>query len=110
MKKILVFSVVAISISFLLLSCSGNGVDERCGEAWDPSSELNDELNAVVDAATLFGQDPSKENCEAYKAAYQDYLDELNEWKDCYYNAGLEAQFNQSLSDAQDDLNAINCE
>ena len=80
-----------------------------CGSNWVLANEIEDELNAVLDAATTYTQDPTTANCEAYVAAYQDYLDELEGYQSCANQAGQGAEYQQALQDAQDALDDINC-
>lgn len=74
----------------------------------DWASQLNDELNAVIAAATTYGSDPTPANCQAYKNAYQDYLDAAEGYVDCVPTADRE-QLQQDIDAAQAELDQLTC-
>ncbi len=73
------------------------------------ANELSAELNALSTASAAYGQDPSTANCNAYKNAFQNYLNGLNKYKNCTFTTGERAQFNAALQDAQDNLDMLVC-
>ena len=64
-----------------------------CGKADDPiisdcnsqtwAIESQDELDAWIEASDLFEDDPSKANCESEKQAIMDFINSLEEYRDC---------------------------
>jgi len=105
------FIVLFVFSLFILGSCgSSDPLEERCGSNWNSSVELEQEINNLTDAIVLYSQDPTKENCEAYKGAYQDYINIIKEWEDCYIYAGQQASFNQSIAEAQASIDDIDCQ
>lgn len=106
----LILFMSIFTISFFLSCGASDPLEDRCGANWAPATELQDEIEALTNAATVYGQNPTIENCEAYKAAYQDYLDEIKDWEDCYVYVGQQAEFNQAIADAQADLDAFECD
>ena len=88
MKKfsILLFMATLIIASF---GCGGddpNDPPSGCNTVF--SQTFNGELDAISTAANAYGMDPSQDNCDALKDAYNDYLDALEDWEDCanFYN------------------------
>lgn len=111
MKKSTLFLFMSIFAISLFWSCgSSDPLEDKCGTSWSPADELQDEITALTNAATVYGQNPTIENCEAYKDAYQDYLDEIKDWEDCYVYVGQQAEFNQAIADAQASLDAFECD
>ena len=78
MKKFQLFFAFVL-LSFVFISC---GDDVDCTEAvLEAAAEpLTD---AWFDASVDFGLDASEENCKTFKSASEDYLDFLNDHKEC---------------------------
>jgi hypothetical protein len=74
----------------------------------DYATEVQDELNAVNAAATTYGNNPTTENCNAFKAAYQNYLNELQDHDNCVLPA-QQAQYQDAIDQAQASLDALQC-
>ena len=111
MKNSYQFIVLFIFSLFVLGSCgSSDPLEERCGSNWNASASLEQEINNLTAAIALYSQEPTKENCEAYKDAYEEYIDVIEEWEDCYIYAGQQASFNQSIADARAAIEAIDCQ
>ena len=104
------FFVLISFTLFMLSSCSKNGgLDRRCENNWTPNAELQDEIQAVIDAAVKFGEDPTTENCNAYKEAALEYLDEIKEWEECYIFIGQGQEYQDAIEDAERDVENIDC-
>lgn len=77
----------------------------------DLAIELDDEYDALLTAWDAYVSDMSVENCNAYKAAYQDYIDALKPFLEC---ASWTADELQDLQDAIDEaeaaMNELTCE
>lgn len=109
MKKVLLYSSIALLFSVFLFSCSGNSLAERCGANWSYSAEIEQEINNLSAALTTYSQNPTTENCEAYKEAYLDYLDALRDLEECYVYTFSQDEFNQFINETEEAVNAIDC-
>jgi len=105
------FLLCIFSLLILSTSCGDdsdtNEAPENCTTAFTQSFE--DELLAVTEASQNFSTDPSTTNCEAFKDAYNDYIDALDDWEDCANFYEQVAQWEQSLEAARDAVNSIEC-
>ena len=72
------------------------------------SQEINDELQAFLDAATNYANDASTANCNAYRQAGQDYLDALRAFENCSNIVGLD-EYREGVAEAQAELDALSC-
>jgi hypothetical protein len=91
---------------FVTYSCKDDD-DDPVACNW--TTELEAELNAVINAATVYGNDPTPANCQAYKNAYQDYLNELDNYVECAALSGQQAEYQAALDDAQAQIDALQC-
>lgn len=66
------------------------------------------ELTAMTNAAQAYATDPTTANCEAYKAAANDYIDALEGVRTCVAASQLTA-YNTSIQQARDAINALSC-
>ena len=111
MKKIYVLAT-AFCLMLVAPGCSKDddnsplGLGAGCGYAW--SVRIADEAQALSAAAQAYGQDPTTENCEAYRKAYQDYLDEAEDIKPCV-PAGEKDDFQDNIDEAREELNKLQC-
>jgi len=102
MKKILCFLII---VSFLGLdACKKNPADpDFCGTTW--ATQITTELNALSNAATAYSTTPNTTTCNAYKAAYQDYLDAMEKFLDCaLWTSVQKAELENAIEEAEDDL------
>jgi len=106
MKIRLLFFFLALG-TLGLVSCSDDGVD--CDDSFNFYTELEAEADALTDAAFAYANDPSTSNCEAFREAYQDYLDTAADLEDCADEVGQGAEFQQALEEAQDALDNLQC-
>ena len=92
---------------FLTYSCNDDDDDPvGCNYA----TETQDELQAVVDATNAFSADPTNPaKCQAYKNAWQNYLNELEDHVDCAALSGQQAELQADIDEAQDAVDAIQC-
>lgn len=83
MRKILFNHLIFIfCLTLLVTSCSKDGDGGvPCSAAW--GTDLQNELSAVVTAGTAFALDNSEANCNAYKSAYQAYINALKPYGNC---------------------------
>ena len=105
MRKLLSKQLIVIfCFAIFVTSCSkdGDGV-APCSAAW--GTELQTELTAVSTAATTYGMDPSAANCNALKAAYQDYINALKPYGNCATLTGQSrTDWQKALSEAEADI------
>jgi len=72
-------------------------------------TETQDEYDALIAATNAWSADPQNTaKCNAYKNAFQNYLDELQDHDNCVL-ANQEAAYQQALIDAQASIDAIQC-
>jgi hypothetical protein len=100
-NKLLLLAFVAGSIA--MPSCSKKDDPTPCSTAW--GTELQTELNAVITAGQVYGNDPTPANCTSYKASYQAYINALKPYGDCSSLTGQQrTDFNTAVADAEADL------
>ncbi len=106
-KQIFFISFLAI---FVLGSwgCKKNTV-AGCSTAW--ATELSNEITALSNAAQAYSANPTMENCLAYKAAAQAYVDAIAPYGDCATLSGQDrVAWQESLDDAQQSVDDIDCQ
>jgi hypothetical protein len=105
MKKSIPFLFVGVCL--FLFACGGDDAAENCADlSINFASEFSNEIQAIVNAGTAYGNDPSTSNCEAYKDAIQDYIDVLRDFEDCAREAGAEDEWLQAINEY--DVNLLN--
>jgi len=105
-KQIFLISFLAIVI-FGSMGCNQN-TPAGCSTAW--ASELNDEIQALSNAAQAYTMDPTQENCLAYKAAAQAYVDALAPYGNCAaLTAQEKADWQAAVDQAQQSVDDIDC-
>lgn len=98
-----IITLFLISPLFLSISCR-----ETAPVTCSYTQELADESTALSNAATAYGTDPTSANCEAYRQAFLDYLDEADRLDDCVIGAERDA-YRQAVDDARMSLEALAC-
>ena len=83
-------------------SCKKNAIS-NCN-SFNISTDLQAELNNLSTAGSAYGNDPTTANCNAYKNAYQNYIDGLRGLESCAKAVGSLAAFQASLDDAEAEL------
>lgn len=73
------------------------------------ATEIQDEIDALTTAATIYGNDPTTANCQAYKNAATNYLNELQSYVECAALSGQQAELQSSINEAQASVDAIQC-
>ncbi|MFW6309551.1 MAG: hypothetical protein ACOC1D_00480 [Prolixibacteraceae bacterium] len=110
-RKIYIFLLFVLGI-FIFVSCDKeeDEVDEGiCSELWIEAVE--DEWNAVMTAAQEYGANQTVENCLAYKAAAQAYVDALEPFGKCtQWSGATRAEWETALAEAQESVDSIDCE
>lgn len=108
MKKLISLSVFFLVVIFLSqVSCKKDDSDPGyCGSTW--STQLSDESTALSNAITVYATSPTTENCNAYKAAYQNYLDALKPFKDCTgYTAAQKNDLENAIAQAESEISTL---
>ncbi len=73
-------------------------------------TEVQDELNAVNAAVEAYTADPSNPvKCQAFKDAYEDYLNALESHIECATLSGSEDELQADIDAAQASLDSIQC-
>lgn len=99
---------ILLVVSFLLIdSCKKKATDpDYCGTSW--ATQLSTEITALSTAAQAYATSQTTENCNAYKTAYQNYLDALKPFGDCA--AWTEQQKNDlqdAINEAEQDISTL---
>ncbi len=91
----------------LTYSCKNDDDDPvGCNYAVETQQEL-DALNA---AAAAYGADPTNSTkCQAFKDAYQAYLNDLQAHVECAALSGQQAELQSAINQAQAAVNDIQC-
>ena len=98
MKNTISTIIQCTAICFLLIMSS-------CGSSEDSSDpnrceELEVVAGTFIDAAVLYSQDPSVENCKSYKSSIEEYLELI---EDCSFTPGT------GIGEAQDTIDDLDC-
>jgi hypothetical protein len=99
---------VLIVVSFLGIdSCKKSATDpERCGSAW--ATQLSSEINTLSAAAQAYGSDPTPATCNAFKTAYQNYLDALEPFTDCTaWTAEQKNELQDEIAEAEQEISTL---
>lgn len=107
--KTLFYFMAFISVG--LIACGDDDDDGNvdCNSSFSIQAELQDEIDAFTDAAFAYGNNPTPENCEAYKDAAADYLEAAEALQDCANQVGQGQEYQQALQAAQDSVDSIQC-
>ncbi len=106
--------VLSLSLFVLLLITTGCGGDDDgiSGPAFCTdqafSQAVSDAVNNLAAAAQNYANDQSTANCEAYKQAARDYLEEVKRFESCA-TIGQRQEFRDALQDAEDNVNMTLC-
>jgi hypothetical protein len=92
---------------FFTYSCNDDDDDPvGCNYA----TETQDELQAVLNAANEYSLDPTNTaKCQAYKDAYQNYLNELEDHVECATVSGQQQELQNAINEAQAELDNFQC-
>lgn len=104
--KTLSSTLFICTLSLLVLfSCKKND-PLACSVAW--ATELSDEITAISLASSAYFLNQTTENCNALKAAYQDYIDALKPYGDCPQLTGQDrTEWQNALDQAEDDIDTM---
>lgn len=113
MKKLSFLLMMFGLISFSLISCSddddaGGNVftGPNCYNAW--ITAYSQSTQQMSSAAQAYGTDPTEENCNAFKAAYQSFLDDIKPFQNCAAITGQEREeFIEQIQEAEEDIDDL---
>jgi hypothetical protein len=109
MKNFFLLGFLAITLSF---AACGSDDDGNIGPAFCNDQAFGEAVanatSSLSDAATLFANDPTTANCEAYRTAAQNYLDEIRRFEGCSIISARD-DFRESLREAQASVDMIMC-
>jgi len=103
--KVLCFLII---VSFLGIgSCKKKSTDpDFCGTSW--ATQVSSQLNAVTTAAQVYATNPTTPNCNALKAAYQNYVNALDPFVDCAsWSVQQKNELQDEIDEAQQQINTI---
>ena len=102
MKKISLNHFVCIICLLVLFSCKKDD-PVACSVAW--ATDLQAELSAVSLATSAYYTEQTEANCNALKAAYQDYIDALKPYGNCATLTGQDrTDWQNTLNEAEADI------
>lgn len=97
----------------MTISCGddddGGSSSVDCNSAVSVNSAIDDESQALADALSTYVMDQSPANCIALKDAYEAYVDALQSLQGCANQAGVGDEFAESIDDAQESINDLEC-
>lgn len=97
-----IFKLFVILAIIGLGSCKKSPLDSAlCSGLW--TLQVADEALAMSEASNAYSEDPSEENCIAYRNACQDYVDALEPFKNC---KSLTADERKQIQDDIDETEA----
>ncbi len=103
MRKVLSSHLIFIfCITLFVTSCSKDGGDKgaNCSTLW--AADLQPEFDVITSASTAYSLDPSAENCNVLKAAYQDWINALKPYGDCATLTGQDrVEWQQAVDEAE---------
>jgi hypothetical protein len=108
MKKLISISVfVLVVICSSQISCKKDASDPGyCGSSW--ATQLSSESTAMTNALTLYANNPTTENCNSYKAAYQNYLNALKPYTECTgYTATQKNDLENAIAQAEAEIDGL---
>lgn len=94
-------------ISVVFTSCGGDDVE--CTDA-GLNEAIQEETMALEEALSTYFLDPENtEACENLKDAYDAFLDQAKELQDCADELGDGEEYMNSIQDAEDALDLLEC-
>jgi hypothetical protein len=103
MKNLLIFAILALSMSFT--SC---GSDVDCQDEASFYASIEIEVDAFLDAALTFAFDPTSENCNAYKDAINAYVKALKPYRDCLSGSDRD-EFDATIAESEQSADDLEC-
>jgi hypothetical protein len=89
-------------------SCKKDDNDEPC-LGYNLQVELGDEAQAATTAGNVYVQDPTVENCIAYRNALQAYYNAAEDQENCAKATGFGTEWAELLQNIQTGINDLQC-
>jgi hypothetical protein len=107
-----ILSLLAIIAILGLSTCNkdkDSGDPAFCSANW--ADELEGEYDALYAAWAAYVADMSVENCNAYKAAYMDYINALEPFLECSsWTAAERQELQDAIDESEAAMNELTCE
>lgn len=99
MTKVFYFLVILSFLGFG--SCKKKSTSpDYCNTAW--TTQIQSQVTAFTNAATVYAADPTPANCTTYKAAYNNYIKALEPFSNCTaWTAQEKSDFDTALAQAK---------
>lgn len=113
LNKILI-KTLCLFTSLFFVACGGDDdvsddtADIDCSTSLGVFVAL--EFENVNNAALAYTEDPTTANCQEYKSLYTSYIDELAKYSACALDSENQANYQNTLSEAREGLQSINCD
>ncbi|MCK0157036.1 hypothetical protein MWU65_07575 [Cellulophaga sp. F20128] len=109
-NKMKVLTIVCITAFVAITACSKNDDSNPVGDCgdFDWAQKAEKQIYAWSNAASAYSADPTTANCNSYKSAGNNYLNALEDIKNCVPSAGI-AEFNQAIQEAKIELAQLEC-
>lgn len=104
--------IIFLTITLMLFGLTGCGGDDGvpallCGGGnW--LSEIEEDTTKYLESATKYSQDPTKENCEAFKKASLNYVEAYKSVAKCVPGVSKKT-YEQAFDELKDEVNSIDC-
>jgi len=98
--------VMVAGIAWVLLSACGKDDTGGCNSSLGWAALVADESFQLSETATAYNNDPSPQNCAAYKNAYNVYLEALIDLQSCFGGSNYPG-YQQSLKDSQLEIDQL---
>ncbi len=97
---------MAFLLIFGIVSCNK---EPNCNADFNLDIALDSADNQYLNAQVEYILDPSVLNCQMFKSAIQNYLDEAEKLRDCARKTGKEDELQDLIDDANGDLSGLSC-
>jgi len=98
--------ILLLTVTCLLSSCKN---DDRCNVVlFGGASIFNEQAIKSNEAGEVWANDPTLENCNAFKAEIRKYIDDLSSYRECVAADQL-VLFDTDISNYETQLAQINC-
>ncbi len=99
-------------LAFTLFTTACGGDDDGGGPGFCTSETFGNDISAAVmrltEAAADYSNDPTTANCNTYKNAARDYLDEVRRFENCA-TLNTQQEFRDALREAEESVDMIQC-
>lgn len=100
--------IIAIFTVVLFLSACDRGED-NCNQVFFAGAAIfNEEVAAVNEAAQNWADDPSPENCSAYRNSVEVYVDRLNDFRRCIPTSEQD-EFDSDIEGIEEQVENLDC-